>query len=1234
MADTSNASSARRRALGRVTRALLLVSLVAATLISVPAPIAAAQATSIERSIVSTLDDAEESDSGWVLIGSSDLELVADSSRGNQLVGLRFTDLHIPQGATITSATIQFDVDETGDEATSLQFRAQASDNAAVFSSNNFDLSSRATTAESVTWDAPAWPSRPAAGPDQRTPDLATIFQEVVDRPGWQTGGAIAVIISGTGKRVATSFDKNPAAAPKLALEFSAGTSVAATTPTRSEAAGQRDGAFSITRFDSTAGDLSVDLTIGGTATPGADYVPLPSNVTIPDGVASITVPVQVLDDAEEEAPESITVTVGSSTASIMIADDDSPIVFENTITSAIQSSIDDVEQTSSGRISTTSSDIELVDLANGSPQLVGLRFPQLGLPAGATVTESWIQFTVDEVSVDPASIDIAVADADDAAPFATTSNALSLLPLTSTRLAWSPAPWSAVGAAGIDQRTPDLSAFLNELAERPGWSESSAVAFVLGGAGTRTAEAFDGTAAPVLHVTYQTDEPPPNQAPTVAASADSAFVGQPAPLTATVTDDGRPNAVSVSWTQTAGPATAAIADPTAASTSAALPLPGVYSFMVEVDDGAATAQDTVTITGIDPTVAEPSSVRFASIGDFGVGCCGQVTVADLVATWNPDFIVTVGDNNYDLATMDEAVGVTYADSIGNYQGSFGTGAAHNRFFPALGNHDYTSPGGLAEYLDYFTLPGGGIPSTNTSGNERYYDFVRGPVHFFVLNSNADEPDGRSVSSVQAQWLQSALAASTTPWQIAIYHHPTHSSGFSGGSMDWPFAAWGVDATMVGHDHTYERLDVEGVVHFVNGVGGAELQPFTTIHPGSQARYNNDFGAMLVEASPTCLDFSFHSISDGLVDQHTIGTCDGGPVDQAPTAVADAASTLEDTSTSIDVLANDSDVDGDLDPASLTVLSATTGDATVADGLIAFAPTPDWFGEATLRYRVCDLGGRCAEADVSVSVVPVNDAPTAAIQPLAPVPAAAGPQEVTGWASFIAGPDNESDQLPTYLVEAVSDPSLFITAPSIDTDGTLRFAPAGQAGVVTFEVRVMDNGGVDNGGVATSASVMATLELTSDVVEVTAAPTSERTLRGSIVSGSFRDLAALDGQAEQLIEESTKGRRTRRVSSFEHEWTIPVGGTTPTLSVTGRAQASSDGDTFELSYSIDSGATYVAFDPPLLLSTVDTTSTRSLPDGFTGDLVVRVVDSDRSVGSWSTDSIWIDQLVVTTMLGG
>ena len=262
---------------------------------------------------------------------------------------------------------------------------------------------------------------------------------------------------------------------------------------------------------------------------------------------------------------------------------------------------------------------------------------------------------------------------------------------------------------------------------------------------------------------------------------------------------------------------------------------------------------------------------RFAIIGDFGSGSAREADVAALIAAWEPDFILTAGDNRYGRTDYDQVVGQFFCDWLkdvpsGRY--CAGGNAARNAFFPSAGNHDYSDGRGFQEYLDYFTLPGADFVSS--SQNERYYDVVWGAVHIFVLNSNPGEPDGVGPDSRQARWLQQALAESTTPWQMVILHHAPYSSSASHGSsvwMQWPFAAWGADAVIGGHDHTYERLLVDGIPYFVNGVGGKSLYGFGDPLPQSVMRYNGDYGAMLVEATPTRLRYQFVNRRGAIIDR-------------------------------------------------------------------------------------------------------------------------------------------------------------------------------------------------------------------------------------------------------------------------------------------------------------------------------------------------------------------------------
>jgi hypothetical protein len=163
-------------------------------------------------------DDAFEWSSGKISRTGGDLELGFDTPKGMATtLGVRFAGITVPQGATITRAYVQFQADERNSSAASFTVHAQSSDNAAGFTSTTFSISSRPRTTASATWAPPAWTAG-VAGPDQRTSDLSAVLQEVVDRPGWSAGNALAVIITGTGRRTAEAFEGGPE--PILHLEY------------------------------------------------------------------------------------------------------------------------------------------------------------------------------------------------------------------------------------------------------------------------------------------------------------------------------------------------------------------------------------------------------------------------------------------------------------------------------------------------------------------------------------------------------------------------------------------------------------------------------------------------------------------------------------------------------------------------------------------------------------------------------------------------------------------------------------------------------------------------------------------------------------------------------------------------------------------------------------------------------------------------------------------------------
>jgi tartrate-resistant acid phosphatase type 5 len=256
------------------------------------------------------------------------------------------------------------------------------------------------------------------------------------------------------------------------------------------------------------------------------------------------------------------------------------------------------------------------------------------------------------------------------------------------------------------------------------------------------------------------------------------------------------------------------------------------------------------------------SAQSFAAFGDYGVQS-GASAVATFVKSKNPDHILSLGDQCYDATP-------TIARQVGDKYGSY---VSAKRFWPTLGNHEYSDGcgGGAAKgYFSYFALP----------NNERYYDVVLGNVHLFVLNANTGsrEPSGTSPTSVQGQWLKNKLAASKSPWKIVMFHQPPFSSGEHGNAtyMQWPFEAWGATAVLSGHDHNYERFmkdaNKDGVKmpYFVAGLGGAERRPFAVIKADSISRYKDQFGALFLTATSTSLSFKFLNIRGTQVDSLTL----------------------------------------------------------------------------------------------------------------------------------------------------------------------------------------------------------------------------------------------------------------------------------------------------------------------------------------------------------------------------
>lgn len=162
---------------------------------------------------------------GEPYFSTADLEMSYDGFYwGHQTIGLRFRGLNTPRNATVSKAYIQFRTDETKQAgAVDLLVRGVASDNAPQWSYTNYTAYSAPQTSSSVTWSPPNWNVVGASGANERV-DVTPIVQEIVNRSGWNTGNAIAFVISyiqGSGVRTAESGSSG--GEPELYVEWDTG---------------------------------------------------------------------------------------------------------------------------------------------------------------------------------------------------------------------------------------------------------------------------------------------------------------------------------------------------------------------------------------------------------------------------------------------------------------------------------------------------------------------------------------------------------------------------------------------------------------------------------------------------------------------------------------------------------------------------------------------------------------------------------------------------------------------------------------------------------------------------------------------------------------------------------------------------------------------------------------------------------------------------------------------------
>jgi hypothetical protein len=258
------------------------------------------------------------------------------------------------------------------------------------------------------------------------------------------------------------------------------------------------------------------------------------------------------------------------------------------------------------------------------------------------------------------------------------------------------------------------------------------------------------------------------------------------------------------------------------------------------------------------------------------------------------------------------------------------------------------------------------------------------------------------------------------------------------------------------------------------------------------------------------------------------------PNNTAPVARGDSASLNEDGSIVINVLANDTDANGDI----ISITGATYGARGSTQGTwngtvsnsgpwngILYTPDGNYFGTDSFTYSITDEYGGTATATVKVNVLPVNDAPSFTKGEDQTVNEDAGLQTVSDWAIDISKGFNEPTQSLSFIV-TTDNSVLFATRPQVSPTGTLTYKPApNKNGTATVTVTLRDSGGTQRGGVASSAPQTFTITVNpvNDAPLANAGPDQSFTQTGVLTNVRLNGSASNDIDGDALTYQWKKG---------------------------------------------------------------------------------------------------------------
>ena len=731
------------------------------------------------------------------------------------------------------------------------------------------------------------------------------------------------------------------------------------------------------------------------------------------------------------------TETVASSPVSVEITNTPPPLSLDV----RVSQSIDDAEESASGRMYLDSSDLELV--YDGSDQKVGMRFNGINIPQGSTVANSYVQFKVDEVNTESTALTIQGENADQASPFTSTRYSVSARARTAA-VSWNPNPWTVVGAAGGDQRTPNIASVIQEIVNRPGWAAGNSLAMIITGTGHRTAASYDGntSGAPLLHIEYL--PPTGNRAP--VAVADSYSTTEETSLVVgaigVLTNDADPDNDTLTAALDGGPSHGSLSLSASGSFTytPSQDFNGTDSFTYHANDGKANsnvATVTITVSPVnDPPVADAQSVTTAEDSAKAITLTGTDVDGD-----SPSYSIVTSPAHGTLTGTPPAV--TYAPA-GNYSGSdsftFKVNDGNLDSAPATVSITITpvndTPVANAQSVTTAenTTVAITLTGTDIDGDSLTYSLATSPGHGTLTGTPPNvtyTPASNYNGSDSFTFKVNDGHVDSTPATVSITisagnHAPVANAQAVTTAEDTSTAI-----TLTGSDVDSDPLTYSVFTSPNHGtLSGAA--PNLTYTPAANYRGSDSFT---------------FKVNDGKVDSATATvSITITPVNDTPVANAQAVTTAEDSPRAITLSGND--IDGD----SLTygvVAAPAHGTVTGTAPNVTYTPAANYSGSDSFTFKVNDGKADSGAAAVTITVTPVNDPPMA------------DPQSVTtarntAKAITLTGSDVDGDALTYSVVTPPVHGSLTGTPPAV------TYTPAANYnGSDSFTFKVND-GAVDS----------------------------------------------------------------------------------------------------------------------------------------------------------------------------